>query len=88
MSWSVSAVGKASAVATRIKEQMAVGKCAEPEETIKQAVGEIIATALGSMPEQSLAVKVEASGSQSTTNNIVVSNSLTVKIEPIHGFLD
>jgi hypothetical protein len=90
MSWSVGAIGKASAVATEIAKQFTNGsKCAEPEESIRQAAASLIATSLGAQTDPSKAVKVQASGSQSedyTTK--LVSNSLSISIEPVYGFVE
>ena len=87
MSWSVSAVGKAPAVA----EKIATGtnhKCSEPEETIKNAVAAAIATALTAFPADGV-VRVEASGSQQTdTATGKAVNSLKVNVEPVWGFVE
>lgn len=87
MSWSVSAVGKASAVAARITDDIARTKCSEPEETIKNNVGGVIATALGAFPP-STPVRVDASGSQSTLDPEKPVNQLSLRIEPIWGFIE
>jgi hypothetical protein len=44
MSWSVSATGRAPAVAVEIAKQLA-SKCAQPEETVKNSLGVVIAVA-------------------------------------------
>lgn len=88
MSWSINALGKPSAVAAKIAGDIARVKCAEPEETIKNTVANAIATALGAFPD-GMAVKVEASGSQSSTGTDgKVTNSLYVKIEPQWGYVE
>ena len=87
MSWSIQASGKAKPVAAKLAKDLAQIKCSEPEETIKNKVGEIIAAALGSFSDK-IPVTIKASGSQSTDNNLVVSNSLNVSIEPQWNFLE
>lgn len=93
MSWSISVVGKAGAVAAKVAAEVIKIKCSEPEETIKNGVGAILATALGAYPENS-AVQVDASGSQGSgydhaTGQSVSGhiNSLSVKVSPLYGFL-
>ena len=90
MSWSVSAVGKAPAVAAKLATQFAAIKCAEPEETIKGNVASAVASALAVFPP-SYAVRVEASGSQHAPDSkkpAELSNSLIVKIEALYGFVE
>jgi hypothetical protein len=87
MSWSVSASGKAKPVAAKLAKDFAQIKCSEPEDTIKNKVAEIVATALASFSDK-IPVAVKASGSQSTDNNLVVSNSLSVSIEPHWNFIE
>ena len=91
MSWSVSAIGKPAAVATKLAEDLKRITCMEPEETIKNTVASAIASALDAFPPNS-AVRVDASGSQSCPDSSKapkeVSNQLSVKIEPIYGFVE
>jgi hypothetical protein len=82
MSWSVKAVGRASAVAEKLALNFAQIQCSEPEETIKNRVAEAVAAALGAFPRDK-AVLVEASGHQSEQVN-----TLNVKIDPLWGFVD
>lgn len=93
MSWSINAVGRAGAVAGKVASEIVKIKCSEPEETIKNAVGAILATALSAYPE-GYAVSVEANGSQgpgydsATGANIGGHvNSLTVNVRPLYGFV-
>lgn len=84
MSWSVSATGKAPAVAIAIEKQfagMASYPCPEPEETAKQRVREAIAAILGGHTADGLSVKVTASGSMSW------SGGDQHKPEKVHNFL-
>lgn len=91
MSWSVSAFGKASAVATKVAEDFARIKCSEPEETIKTAVASAVATALAAFPPNYV-VRVDASGSQSCPDSSKApnekTNQLKVEVAPIWGFLE
>ncbi len=94
MSWSVSGVGRAAAVAQKLQKDCAAIKCTEPEETIKNSVATIIATALAAYPEGS-AVSVSAMGSQSPGYDpanlgavLGMVNSLSVSISPLYGFVD
>ena len=82
MSWSVDPIGKPTAVAKKLAEDFANNPCMEPEETIRQAVAGIVATALPSFPA-GYGVRVDASGSKSGGVH-----SLSVKIEPIWGFCE
>lgn len=93
MSWSVQAVGKPAAVAEKLAADFAKIKCSEPEETIKNSVASIIATSLAAYPAE-FAVKVDACGSQSPSYDAKSSqldggqiNNLTVKIEPLYGYV-
>jgi hypothetical protein len=94
MSWSISVVGKAGAVATKVTEQLTRIKCSEPEETIKNSVGSILITALAAYPGNS-AVSVSASGSQGSAYDSEGKpvpgshvNSLSVALTPLYGFVD
>lgn len=92
MSWSVNAVGRAHAVAAKLAKDFSAIKCLEPEETIKNAVGQIIATALAAFPEN-YAVTVNANGSQGPGYDANTSaptgqvNSLQFTISPMYGFV-
>src|ERR1700758_5741504 len=90
MSWSIGAVGKAPAVAAKIAADIARIKCTEPEETIKNTVGDALARALAVMPPN-MAVRVDAAGSQyapDSTKPTEFQNSLSVKLEPLYGFVE
>ncbi len=91
MSWSVSAFGKAPAVATKLAADFARIKCTEPEETIKNSVAAAFAAGLAAMPP-GLVVTAEASGSQyapdSSKKPAEFSNQLTVKLQPHGAFLE
>lgn len=88
MSWSISAVGKASKVSGKITGDLNKIKCQEPEQSIKDQVGYIIIAALAAYPEN-VAVKVEASGSQwQASGKEEAVNNLNLKIEPLYGFVE
>ena len=95
MSWSVAQIGKAQAVAAKVQKSFADIDCTEPEQTIKNAVAQAVATALAAY-NANMPVRVEANGSQSDDDwnkpeaekTGKKTNSLSVKIEPIWGFLD
>jgi hypothetical protein len=90
MSWSVSAIGKASAVAAKAAEQFAAIKCSEPEETIKNTAASAVALALSAFPAH-YAVRLTASGSQHQPDQSKPDekvNNLRVEIEPIWGFVE
>lgn len=82
MSWSASRSGKPVEVAAQLKADLEGIRCIEPEETIKNKVGEIIATALAAYPPE-FSVKVSAVGSQSNYEGGPV-NDLRLEIKPIH----
>ena len=90
MSWSVQAIGSARAVEKEITKQFENGsKCAEPEETVRQAAKATVLAALAGQSDNK-AVKVMASGSQSRYEKdgvIDMSNSLSITIEPIWYFV-
>lgn len=89
MSWSVSAVGRAAAIAPKLADQFTRNKCSEPEETIKNSVAAALALALAAFPPN-FTVKVSAAGSQSIPDAAQPerTNQLSVTLEPIWGFVD
>lgn len=90
MSWSVSAIGKPAAVATKLAADFARIKCTEPEETIKNSVAVAVAAGLAVYPANTV-VRVEANGSQSTPDfhkQTEIQNNLSVKLEPVYGFVE
>lgn len=87
MSWSLSAIGKPAAVATKLATEFATGNYNEPEATVRKAVASAIAAALKAYPAAS-AVKVEAAGSQNGSGPTEVINSLSVKVESVYGFIE
>ena len=89
MSWSVAAVGKAPLVAAEIASQFARWKCSEPEESVRQAVGAAIAAALAAQHDDA-AVEVSGSGCMQleTGADGKVTNSLSITVKPLVGFLE
>lgn len=90
MSWSVSAIGRPAAVAAKLEKEFSMYKCAEPEESIKQAAKGVVLAAVNGFPEDAL-VLVQASGHQQsgeTKGTDKAQNTLQVKIEPVYGFIE
>lgn len=91
MSWSASGVGKAGVLAGKLALEFDRVKCAEPEQTIKDQVAQIVQLALSAFPPD-MPVRVNASGSQQSVDfsdpNAPKVNQLNVTIEPIWGFLE
>ena len=88
MSWSVAAIGKPAAVRAAIADQFAKGgKCAEPEETVRLEAAAMMDAALAGQTDPAKAVKVSASGSMSQSGT-TISNSLSVSVEPLYGFVE
>jgi len=71
----------------KAREDLGRYKCPEPEETIKGKFLNILHAAMLAFPE-SAAVKIEASGSQSNAPEGGINNSLSIKIDPIYGFVE
>lgn len=89
MSWSISGrLGKAPAVRAAVaKEFEQSSKCAEPEETIRQAAKQIIDAALAAQGENQV-VEVSASGSMSKNGEVVTSNTVNIAVTARWGFLE
>ena len=90
MSWSVNRTGMPAVVAAWIAKDLAGIKCAEPEETIKNAVAQAVAAGLAAMP-RNLVVVVAASGSQYAPDSRKpeeFQNTLFVDMKPLYGFVE
>lgn len=91
MSWSVAGIGRAAAVRKAIADQFTSStKCSEPEETVRLAAASTIDAALAAQ-DPAMPVKVMAGGSQGFKdwqNKTGPSNSLSISIEPMHGFVE
>lgn len=90
MSWSVSAIGKPAAVQAKLEKDFTIVKCQEPEETIKNLVRSAVLAGLSVFPKDQ-AVKVTACGSQycpRQSSPEELTNSLSVVLEPLHGFVE
>ena len=90
MSWSYNGVGRAGKVAEAAAAALKQVKCAEPEESIKNKVSDLIAASLAAFPANT-AVKISASGSQSKAQDYEEGqavNSVYITIEPLWGFVD
>lgn len=86
MSWSVSGVGRASALRDKVAKQFDGINCAEPEQTIKNKVAAIVDISLQAMRGDQ-AVKVSCSGSQYVDGQGQI-NTVRVEVEPIYGFVE
>lgn len=84
MSWGIQAIGQSGKVASKVREDIKRTTCVEPEEAIKNAIGEAIAKACEDMGG---AVKVSAGGSMSSYNGLRA-HSLNVTVEPLYGFVE
>ena len=92
MSWSASGIGKPLALAAKIEANLTTYRCVEPEETVKKAALGVIKAALEAQDHASV-VKVTASGHQSGTYSPDgtakgISNTLSINIEPVYGFVE
>ena len=92
MSGGVGAIGKSAAVATEIAKQFANGgKCVEPEEGIRQQAAILVGAAIAAQ-DPTTAIKVSASGSQSTIYKdgkaAGFQNNLNITVEPQYGFVE
>lgn len=88
MSWSFSAIGRPEKVQQHAKEMITRSRCIEPEETIKARALDVVTAALEAYPS-GMVVQVEASGSQgSTAGENKAANTLSIKITPLHGFVE
>lgn len=91
MSWSFYACGKPAAVLAKARTELERIKCAEPEETIKAKVLNILEASLLAMPASSL-IDIKVSGSQSMADysdaSKGVCNQLIMEIKPLYGFIE
>lgn len=87
MSWSISAVGSAPAVAQKIREDLerSASHFSEPEATVCRNIANVVDSALSAFPDSS-AVRVSGHGHQSTTDG-KATNTVRLEIEPIYGLL-
>lgn len=87
MSWSVSAMGKAAAVAQKVAADLERQKCPEPEQAIKTKLGEVAAMALAALPDNTY-VKVEGGGHQNAENHGKFVNAFKIEVTPLYGFIE
>jgi len=92
MSWNANAIGRPLAVAAKLEADLAMYQCAEPEETVKKAALAVMKAALEAQDPVSV-VKVAAHGSQGETYGPDgkargIHNTLSLSIEPVHGFIE
>lgn len=90
MSWSIFTIGRAGALRAKVAADLANIKCSEPEETIKNTVAATLDLALAAFPPN-YALRIDAAGSQHAPDHSKPDervNSLSVKLEPIYGFVE
>jgi hypothetical protein len=91
MSWSVSAIGKSDAVARKLATDFAAIKVTGPEVDVVNSAAAAIAAALAAQVPPT-AVRVAASGSQSSMGQsgspTSYTNTMSISIEPIYGFVE
>jgi hypothetical protein len=89
MSWSVSLKGKTPAIAAKLKEELAIYVCPEPEEAIRQAAMRQIMSILEAAPEGT-PFAVDASGSQyiSDPKDGKPIINMNIRCEPIYGWIE
>lgn len=92
MSWSVSAIGKSDAVAKSLEEKFGIISVSGPEVAVVEAAREFLRTVLLSGQIPTGCVRVEAGGSQSVVGQKdgpdKVSNSVSIKVEPVWGWVE
>lgn len=87
MSWSISKIGRATAVAAAVATEMAATTpLAEPEETARKNAADSIAKTLAEYPSD-IVVRVEASGSQFSQSGGLI-NTCVLNIMPMFGFVE
>ncbi len=92
MSWSVSAIGKPAAVATKLAGDFArIPKMDEPEETGKNAAASAVAAIVPAFPD-AFVVRVECNGSQYTPDSSKAPdkkiNQLSIKIDTLGAIVE
>lgn len=89
MSWSVSAVGKAGPVATKLAGDFSrITYLGKEEAALKDAVAEVVAKVLAVNTRTDVALKVQASGSGSTHPADGSQQSVSLSIEQIYEFVE
>jgi len=94
MSWSVNAVGRTEAVKQALAKQFESAKSSTKnvlhEERSVAIIESLVNNELEAIKNADYMkiVRVEASGSASTQNGRVLSSQVSLKIEPIYGFVE
>lgn len=84
MSWGVNYVGKAAAVAKKLREPVSYTN-PEPEETLRKQLLETAAQACDAMDPNAL-VSVSGNGHQSgNVGQNGINNAMSLKVEPFYG---
>lgn len=89
MTWSVTAIGKAEAVKTKVAADFEKINVHKPEGEVVSRIGEAIVKALASLPDD-CPVKVSASGSgyHPDPDERGFLQSFTVNFEPMYGWIE
>lgn len=94
MSWSVGAIGRTEAVKQALTKQFESAKSATSyilhEQRSVAIIESLVNNELDAIKnaDNMKIVRVEASGSASAQNGRVLSSQVTLKIEPIYGFVE
>lgn len=94
MSWSVNALGRIDAVKQSLEKQFESAKSATKyvahEERSVAIVESLVNNELDALKNSDYAkvIHVQASGSASTQSGRVVSSQVTLKVEPVYGFVE
>lgn len=94
MSWSVSAVGRPEAVKQSLAKQFESAKSATSyilhEQRSVAIIESLVNNELDAIKDadRMKVVKVEANGTASSQNGRVLSSQVSLKIEPIYGFVE
>jgi len=89
MSWSLSAVGKPSPVATKLAKEFAKNTYLGKEESeLKDMAAELVAKTLAATTRKDIALQVDCSGSGSTHPVDGNLQTVSVVIRQIYGFVE
>jgi hypothetical protein len=89
MSWSVSAVGKAGPVADKLAKEFAnITYLSKDEAALKDAAAAIVAQAIAANTRKDMLIQVSASGSGSTHPADGNSQTVSISIGQLYGFVE
>ena len=90
MSWSIAVIGRPTAVLAKVKMDLEKQKCAEPEESVKNAFIAAVTAAISGFTED-MVVTVSGNGSQykpDANNPVKIINSFNMKLDPTYAFVE